>query len=116
VYIIINNKIIRRKTQMNNALKQAKGMTLITVIVTIIILLILAGVSIAIFLNNDGIINKTEQAKQKAKEAEEEENNMLGQVGSLIDNYTMSTTDTPGTVTGFNLDYDNLDYLYNIKI
>ena len=36
-----------------------KGITLMVLAITIIILLLLAGIAIGLFLSNDGIINKT---------------------------------------------------------
>ena len=44
-------------------MKNNKGITLIALVITIIILIILAGVSINLIINNDGIIGKAEQAK-----------------------------------------------------
>ena len=47
------------KKKMNKKLKikQEKGITLIALVVTIVVLLILAGVSISLVLNNNGVIN-----------------------------------------------------------
>ena len=41
-----------------------KGITLIAIIVTIVTMLILAGVSLSIMLGNNGILNKATQAKK----------------------------------------------------
>ena len=51
-------------------LKQSKGITLIALVVTIIILLILAGVTIY-FVVNSGLIGKTEEAKTKSNQGTE---------------------------------------------
>ena len=48
---------------MKEKLKQRKGVTLIALVVTIIVLLILAGVSIAMLTGNNGIITQAEKAK-----------------------------------------------------
>ena len=53
-------------------LKLAKGITMVSLIVIIVILLILAGVTIA-SLTGSGLFNKTEEAKVKAREATAEE-------------------------------------------
>ena len=53
-----------------NIKKQNKGITLVALIITIIVLLILAGVVIALALNEDGIIEKTSNSIQ-AYEVEE---------------------------------------------
>ena len=42
-----------------------RGITLIALVITIIVLLILAGVTINILLGQDGIINRTQQAKEQ---------------------------------------------------
>ena len=44
-------------------IKQGKGITLIALVVTIVVLLILAGVSISLVLNNNGVISKAKDAK-----------------------------------------------------
>lgn len=44
--------------------KQVKGITLIALVITIIILVILAGVSTALVIGNNGIMKKTEQASK----------------------------------------------------
>ena len=42
-----------------------KGITLMVLAITIIILLLLAGIAIGLFLSNDGIINKTKGSNLK---------------------------------------------------
>ena len=42
--------------------REEKGITLVALVVTIIVLIILAGVTLNIVLDNDGIINKAKQA------------------------------------------------------
>ncbi len=60
-----------RKNNMKNLskkiIKKAKGITLISLVITIIILLILAGVTLSLTLGDNGIITQA----QKAKEAQE---------------------------------------------
>ena len=53
-------------------MKKNNGITLIALIITIVIMLILAGVTISILINN-GIIGKAKDAKDKTAEAYEEE-------------------------------------------
>ena len=50
-----------------------KGITLIALVITIIVLLILAGITISILIDNDGIIQKMQQAKVANNEAIEKE-------------------------------------------
>ena len=60
-YILKKQK--RRKRKMKEKTKnERKGITLIALVVTIVVLLILAGVSINLFLGNNGIVAKAEKA------------------------------------------------------
>ena len=52
-------------------MKNNKGITLVVLVVTIVVLLILAGVSINLVLGNNGIIAKAQEAKTKQAEASE---------------------------------------------
>ena len=54
-------------------LKNKKGITLVALVVTIVVLLILAGVSINAVLGDNGIIKKANQAASVTKEAEVKE-------------------------------------------
>ena len=63
----MNNFYLRKK------LKNTKGITLIALVVTIIILLILAGVSIAMLTGNNGVLTQGKRAKEETEIAEEKE-------------------------------------------
>ena len=62
--------------------KGKKGITLVALVVTIVVLLILAGVSINLVLGDNGIISKAQEAK--TKQAEASENDLKG-MNSLIE-------------------------------
>ena len=62
--------------------KEMKGITLVALVVTIVVLLILAGVSINLVLGNNGIIAKAKEAETKSEEASE---NDLKGMNSLIE-------------------------------
>ena len=62
-------------------MKNNKGITLVALVVTIVVLLILAGVSINLVLGNNGIIAKAQEAK--TKQAEASENDLKG-MNSLV--------------------------------
>ena len=59
--------------------KANKGITLIALVITIIVLLILAGVSIATLTGDNGILTKAQTAKEKNDAAEKEETAKLSQ-------------------------------------
>ena len=50
-------------------LEKQKGITLVALVVTIVVLLILAGVSINLVLGDNGIVKKAQEAKTKPEEA-----------------------------------------------
>ncbi len=58
---------------MKEILKYKKGITLIALVVTIIVLLILAGVSISMLTGSNGILTQAQTAKEKTEIASEEE-------------------------------------------
>lgn len=62
---------------MKESLKRKAGITLIALVVTIIVLIILAGVSIGLVLGNNGIVTKAKLAKQNSDKAQEIESNVL---------------------------------------
>ena len=63
-----------------------KGITLVALVITIIILLILAGISISA-LTNTGIFGKAKEAKQKSADAELDQNTKLDSYEEEISNY-----------------------------
>ena len=58
---------------MKEKLKRQNGITLIALVITIIVLLILAGVTIATLTGDNGILTQAQNAKENTKEAESEE-------------------------------------------
>lgn len=74
-------------------MKKNKGITLIALVVTIIILIILAGVSIKIALNDNGIVLRTEQATQEYK------NEQVKEQEELYNMYSQLLVATNGTIT-----------------
>ena len=56
--------------------KNQRGITLVALVVTIVVLLILAGVSINLVLGNNGIIAKAKEAQRKSAEASQ--NDLIG--------------------------------------
>ena len=62
--------------------KEAKGITLIALVITIIVLLILAGVTIATLTGDNGILGKANDAKTQTEQAKEDENLKIAIAGS----------------------------------
>ena len=57
------------KNTKNNQLKASRGITLIALVITIIVLLILAGVTISALSGPNGILNNAQKAKEQTAEA-----------------------------------------------
>ena len=64
--------------------KKEKGITLVALIITIIVLLILAGVSIS-FVFNGGILDKTQSAVNEYENAADEEKNVLDKIDKYLE-------------------------------
>ncbi len=58
-------------------MKKNKGITLIALVITIIVLLILAGVAISMLSGENGILRKAAEAKTKTEQAQKEEEAIL---------------------------------------
>ena len=67
--------------------RKEEGITLVALVVTIIVLIILAGVSINIVLDQNGIIEKTQEAKNETEQAEKDEKKELGKAEDIINQY-----------------------------
>lgn len=78
--------------------KKDKGITLIALVVTIIVLLILAGVSIAMLAGQNGILTRTSEAKEETTNKQE---------GELV-KLAVSSAITDGLAEGTQITDDNL--------
>ena len=67
--------------------KENKGITLVALVITIIILLILAGISIST-LTNTGIFGKAKEAKEKSEVAEKQQSETLDSYEKELNKYT----------------------------
>ena len=98
-----NNKRYKEK----NIVKKQTGITLIALVITIIVLLILAGVSIAMLTGNNGILTQAKLAKENTALAKEQEEKDLDKINSYInektikDNYTDINGDKATVPQGF---------------
>ena len=71
--------------------KMSKGITLISLVVTVIVLLILAGISIQMLTGDNGILTRAGDAKERTERAEIEEAlkmEYISQIGNDIVNYS----------------------------
>ena len=90
--------------------RKNRGITLIALVITIIVLLILAGVSIAMLTGNNGILTQAKLAKENTQTAKEQEEKGLDKINSYInektikDNYTDINGDKATVPEGFTVD------------
>ena len=90
--------------------KNQKGITLIALVITIIVLLILAGVSIAMLTGDNGILNQATRAKTDSMKAElADKINMAlnGEYANLMADDKLSGTDETTIATNNGLDEKN---------
>lgn len=76
------------KQTVKNKLQKENGITLVALVVTIVVLLILAGVSINMVLGNNGLIAKAKDAKEKTEQdavnTETAMNNLYDEITSIL--------------------------------
>ena len=105
---ITNNSLLTSGTSCNS-----KGITLVALVVTIIVLLILAGVTITSLLGDEGIISKAQQAANATKKSQVIEgvrmdiltaqidgNLTQGKLEEILGNYGEIQYDEEGNITG----------------
>ena len=84
--IKINKKLARRNYS------NQTGITLIALVVTIVVLLILAGVSINALFGDSGIINKAKDAQNKMDQAVENDQKGINELSNWLDSKTNGST------------------------
>ena len=67
--------------------KKEKGITLIALVISIIVLLILAGVTIAALSGDNGILTRAKDAKEKTEQAQKEEEKTLSDIENILGVY-----------------------------
>ncbi len=82
----MTRNVEKEKNKMNKNIKRNDGITLIALVITIIILLILAGVTIAALTGDNGILGRATDAREQTDVAEEKEKVVLAAQAALIDN------------------------------
>ena len=105
--------------------KSTKGITLIALVVTIIILLILAGVSIAMLTGNNGVLTQAKSAKENTRVGEVQEKVKLAAQAALTANLgngiekekfqeELNNMFTQGEQVG--LEYDETNKKYTVAV
>ena len=74
-------------------LKNKKGITLIALVVTIVVLLILAGVTVSLILDENGIIAKSKDARARWNNAQMNEEKNMGEIDKTVDEIVYNKID-----------------------
>lgn len=81
-------------------MKNYKGITLIALVVTIVVLLILASISIGVLTGENGIIAQAQEAKKRTEEREEEEKSQIEELQEELGRIPKIEDETPGELSG----------------
>ena len=98
--------MITIKTAKKQKLKESKGITLIALVITIIVLLILAGVTIATLTGDNGILGKANDAKTQTEQAKEDENLKIAIAGSYGTDGKLNLKDLKDNLENQGINYD----------
>ena len=99
------------KTKQKFKIKE-RGITLIALVITIIVLLILAGITIAAISGDNGILQNAARAKEETEQAEKDEKEKLGDMEDILDEYSTGikveqvVDENPGTLEGTGTETD----------
>ena len=74
--------------KLKNTILKEKGITLIALVITIVVLIILAGVAINLTLSQNGIFNKATKARDDYQQAATNEQVALNEVTQYIEETT----------------------------
>lgn len=90
----METKVQRKKLNSNAKLyKQEKGITLIALIITIVIMLILAGITIKLAIDDNGVIDNAKEAKDQYEQAQADEDSGLNDLSSEMRKYLDANRD-----------------------
>ena len=87
---------MKLKDDININAKCNNGITLIALVITIIVLLILAGVTIAALSGDNGILTRAKEAKEQTNQKNDEETEKLAGYENTIDQYANGATGGSG--------------------
>ena len=104
----MKDRKIQEKEKINMQLKnkrklqklKEKGITLIALVVTIIILLILAGVTLNMALSGDGLFSRARNTADKYKKAQKDEQELISEIGKEMNSEYVGAYITGYTPTG----------------
>lgn len=88
---------------LRSKINENRGITLIALVITIIVLLILAGVSIAMLTGQNGILTQAQNAKQANEASTQEEKLKLAVTGAMTDSENMNVEKLKSELSNYNI-------------
>ena len=89
---------MNKTKKIKEIIKNKNGITLVALVVTVVILLILAGVSLNLVLGEQGIIRKANEGRTNYLNASEEEYSLLNKLSDDIDTYARGGEKNPPAI------------------
>lgn len=96
------NHILKNKERLKSQtleIRENKGITLIALVVTIVVLLILAGITITSLFGDNGLITRAKIADQKTKEGAQKDIEAIEDLGAQLNTIVNGTGDNPPGIT-----------------
>ena len=84
---------------MKQKLKKSAGITLVALVVTIVVLLILAGITIMYTMGENSIFKKAQEAKDKTNQAIKNEQEYMNSIDNMVNEYLNGTGNGGSTPT-----------------
>ena len=97
---------MKNKRNNKQLMNTTEGITLIALVITIIVLLILAGVAIATLTGDNGILKKAGDAKTQTEQAKEDENLKIAIAGSYGTDGKLNLKDLKDNLENQGINYD----------
>ena len=98
-------------------LRKNRGITLIALVITIIVLLILAGVAISMLSGENGILRKAAEAKTKTEEGQKQEETALAsmELETYFQTENKKYKCSNGYITGIEFDFEQNKSVDSVK-
>ena len=100
---------MKNKRNKEQLMKVSNGITLIALVITIIVLLILAGVAIATLTGENGVLTKAKSAQTQTEQAKEDENLKIAIAGSYGTDGKLNLKDLKDNLENQEISYTNSD-------
>lgn len=97
------------KKSKKKLIKNAKGITLVALVVTIVMMLILVGITMVAVLGDNGVISKAKIAGNKYEKAEIDEIQYLNELSNLMHNYISKDNSESSNKYKFTIRFEDND-------